>query len=167
MSTATITRVIDRGWRHIIAGETVITAGLLDAYERAWREIERELKVLQRQYRQAVAAGLDPTPEWLTRQAYWHGLQASIEEQFIRFEGDALRILGAGQREAVAEATRQGTAILESLGLDPRLARVRPELMERWVSALQPNSPLLKTSLTKYGPLVRDTIEQEITLGLG
>src|SRR5690606_18828420 len=51
MSTATITRVIDRGWRHIIAGETVSTAGLLDAYERAWREIERELKVLQRQYR--------------------------------------------------------------------------------------------------------------------
>lgn len=163
---ALIERIIRQARARMIRREAIVTRALLTSYERSWRRIDAEVRLLEAQYRQALRAGIDVTPEWITRQAYWRGLQSSIEAEFVRFEGNASRVLGAGQAEAVTAARADAIALLEGLGLPGIGGELRPARMERWVSALQPRSPL-RGVIRRYGAAVQTAIQDEITEGLG
>jgi hypothetical protein len=163
--------IIQQGRRDLLMGELTMTQAMLDAYALVWGEVERQLLRLEDNLLAAdVPIGSDEaTLQWLRGQAWYQQLMASVEAQFSRFGGDARSIVGQSQVGAVHVS--QGVSGQVRRWIDDRartgfVAQVRPNVMERWVSVLQPGSPL-RGSIERHGIEAAEAIERRMTEGLG
>lgn len=164
---ATVAEVIREGQRAIRQLEPRLTAELLDAYERVWQSVEREIRYRDALIQQAVDAGEEVSEAWLRRQAWYRQLQDSIDVEVARFQQHAVSGLVGAQSEAVAVSAATGREFVQALNLSSSFAgRVNPGAMERWVSALQPNSPI-RGVLAKYGARAEAALVARLTEGIG
>lgn len=161
----TVTEAISLGRRRILAQETEMTQRLLTAYQIAWNGIERDLTGLTGDIEAARARGEVVDREWFTRQARWRQTQASIERQMQRFTGDAVGTVATTQSGAVRIAQLTGIDFRVAIDI-PFAGRVNANAFERWVSALQPDSPI-RGIIDGYGQRTSKAIERHMTEGLG
>lgn len=94
-------------------------------------------------------------------------MQGSIDDQFVRFNHTALSTIVRGQSQAVGIAGESTALFRQAVGIETSLAgRVNAGAFERWVSAVQPNSPI-RGVINKYQERTRDAILRHVTDGIG
>jgi SPP1 gp7 family putative phage head morphogenesis protein len=165
---STIAGIISQGQRDLARREAAATRRLVDAYTRVWTILEGEIAVIERQITTALQAGeIDNAERWAHRQRWWEQVQGTIGTELGRFSDDGLRLIAGVQQDAVLVATSGASRIANLARIDtPFSGRVNARAMERWVSALQPDSPL-QGVFGRYSDLTRQAIMDGITDGIG
>lgn len=163
MSTVAATLALGR--RRILALDAQMAEALVQQYGIAWRAVARELEVLEGQIQAALSSGQQISPAWLHRQAWWQERLASIDRQMSRFSTDGANVLTRTQITAVRIAQTTGLDVANTIGT-AFPATVHADAFERWVTMLQPDSPLSGV-LDRYGERVRASITRNMTEGLG
>lgn len=158
-----IDAVIEDGRRRIAARDEQMMTDILAEYGRAKMRVREELMRLEDQIAWSVANRQEPLTEaWMRRQVWYDALDGAIQreaermEQFMR--GEVAIGRGAGAMEAAA--TWAGT-----MQAAPFLPTGNWSAVERWVSAIQPGSPVDRV-LRAYGTNIENTFKIEITQGL-
>jgi SPP1 gp7 family putative phage head morphogenesis protein len=162
---STVARAIAQGRQQMRAMEPGMVQQLLDAYDLAWRAVDRELEIVLGRIEAAVAAGEMVSEAWLQRQAWWRQTQDSIEREMARFRDQGTRTIARAQARAVQEARMVGIGYLSAIDI-PFAGHVHPGAMEQWVSAIQPYSPI-RDVLDGYGTRVSQSLQTRITEGIG
>lgn len=161
----TVTEAIERGRRDIIAHESRIAAMLVDEYARASRAIDRELQRITINIAEAVARGELASDAWLNQQQWYWQLQGTIDAEMVRFQETAYRTVASAQVTSVGIAGQ--TATMFSAAINTTFAgRVNAPAFERWVSAMQPGSPIRQV-IDGYGVRASEAIRNGITEGIG
>lgn len=160
-----VLEAVSYGQRALRRREPAYVQALLAAYTRASRRVERELAALEWHIAQAVESGADVTETWLTQQVWYRQMQASIQAEYARFAGEGAQVLGAAQSGAVSAALESGALLRASIGV-PFAGRVNAGAVERWVSAIQPGSPV-RAVLDKYGARASAAIQAGMVEGMG
>lgn len=153
------------GKRELASHERQMAEALIRQYEIAWKRIERELVRLDAQILEAMAERGIVEESWLSRQRWWRETQASIDVEMARWEAEAARIVANAQAGGVSIATDVAGTIARAAG-SPFAGRVYSQAFERWVSAIQPGSPILDVIGT-YGPRVSESALRHMTEGMG
>src|SRR5699024_10449180 len=146
----TIGDAIRTGQRGIRALEPAIIEALLTKYERAWWHVERVIRQYEADIAAAIARGDAISEAWTYRQHWYQTLQRTIDAEFARFGHDGLRVLAQGQSEAVGIASGAAGVYRQAVISSAFPGRVNAPAFERWVSAMQPGSPLAGV-LDRYG----------------
>lgn len=163
----TVAEAINHGRRAIRELEPDILARLLREYEQVWRNSERRIMQFEAQIAAAQRAGETVRPSWVRQQVWYRQLQASIDDEFVGFNRQALSTIGAGQSQAVGIAGQSTTMFRQAVGVQTSLGgRVNAGAFERWVSATQPGSPI-RGVIERYGPRLERVIAEKISEGIG
>ncbi len=163
----TVAEAITHGRRAIRQLEPEILADLLRSYEQVWWQTERTIMQFEGQIQAAIDAGQTVRPSWVRQQTWYRQVQASIDDQFVRFNHTALSTIVRGQSQAVGIAGESTALFRQAVGIETSLAgRVNVGAFERWVSAVQPNSPI-RGVIEKYGPRLERIIVDKISEGIG
>lgn len=148
---------------------------LLGQYALAWRHIEARLAEVEGLITAAIARGEPVTDAWLRRQYWWRETLRSIEVEMTRYTVSMAQTIATGQRASVMvaqrvtggvgeyvanEAAKRGITITG--GIRPG---INPGVMENWVSAIQPDSPV-RQAIDRYGDRVSQSIQTNMTQGL-
>lgn len=163
---AIIDDVLAQAQRDLSAREVAIVRQLLESYGIALRRIERELRTLDAQIAEAIASGQTVNEQWITRQRWWRELEGSIHTEMAKWSDQATRSMAALQTTAVHTGVDVAGSIAKLAG-SPLQGRVYSQAFERWVSAIQPTSPLRLISLPRYEARIRQSIIQRMTQGIG
>jgi hypothetical protein len=134
---------------------------LQDAYDTALSFVEREIARGEMWIQAAIDAGEPVSHQWLQRQQWYRQLEADIERQMTTFTTDASRILANGQTASLIAANGTAASIA---GLFQ--GRVNAPAFERWVSAMQPGTPI-RNVIDGYGERVSDAVLRHMTEGMG
>lgn len=157
-----IEAIVREGKRRINAADREIMGQLLRSYQEARNAIAAEMMLLEDQIRWSIDNADEPITEaWIRRQAWYERLDRAIETESDRLEATTRRLTIDGRAAGIAEGTTTGFATIRavpSIGTNPRA-------VERWISAIQPGSPL-DTVLSRYGTNVDTTLRNGITQGI-
>lgn len=163
----TIAEAIRYSQQAIRAQEGPAFLQLLQEYEDLWQYVEFSIRRYDRQIQDAIDAGETVNPAWVRRQQWYQQLQRSVDDQFLRFNRTALGTIASAQTQAVGIAGESARMFAGAVNINPGIvARVNPQAFERWVSAIQPNSPL-RGVVDGYGDRVRDSLLKRMSEGLG
>lgn len=161
-----LSRAIARARRQIEANEAPIRRQLAAAYRRAIDELDADLAAVTRMIRDARAAGVEVSPDWLRRQGRYRTLIVQAETQFARFSRDGLRILRAGQLRAVSGGAAEAWELMQAAQINVGFgANINTPAVERVVSALSGDSPL-RGVLDRYGDNAARVIEERLVQGI-
>lgn len=152
--------------RALSDNERRAVGSLLETYDIALRRIERDLITIERQIQEAIRRGVDVDDRWLHRQRWWREVEASIEAEMARWSGGAQQSIASLQSGGVSVALDASSAIARAVGTSPFQGRVYAGAFERWVSVLQPGSPL-NGVLNSYGGEITAAARRRMTEGLG
>lgn len=152
--------------RDLNAREVRIVALLLQEYGIALRGVERELRTLDAQIGELIASGADINEQYIRRQRWYRELEASIHTEMAKWTGNALHGIEALQTGGVRIGVGVSSAIAQAAG-SPFQGRVYASAFEKWVSAIQPGSPLRTITLPGYETRVQQAILQRMTEGVG
>lgn len=162
----TVSEAINHGRRAIAQLEPSILADLLNSYEQLWWHVERQIRALPDAPMERLR-GESVTQFLIRRETWYRQLQASIDDQFVRFNHTALNTIVRGQSQAVGISAESTTLFRHAVGIQtPFVGRVNVNAFERWVSAVQPGSPI-RGVIERYGPRMQEAIVTHITDGIG
>lgn len=171
----TIAQTIVEGRRAMAASEVAIVQDLLAQYGIAWRHVEARLTEVEGLIEAAIARGDVVDDAWLRRQVWWDGTLRSIEREMSRYTARMAQTLAQGQMGGIATASQASSAISQYIATEAAKRGisiggviqpgVNPGMMERWVVAQQPGSPV-REAIDRYGDRVSQSIRVNMTEGL-
>lgn len=160
---STIERILRDGKRRLNDADREMMAQLLNVYESSRLVIVGEVIRLEEQILWAIAnEDGDLTEAWMRRQDWYGQLEQSIQNEIDRIEQVTRGQVNSARAAGAAEGSLGGTATIRAV---PGAPVVNAGAVERWISAVQPGSPLDKV-LMNFGPEIDKRIVTEITSGL-
>lgn len=151
----------------LLRREREASSQLVRAYGEAWRNTSTQLAQLQRQIREAQAAGEIVGPSWLGRVDRLQALQRQIEAELRTFADFADGVTLAGQRDAIDAALQHSAAMARLAG--PEVGAVFNQLpasaIENMLGYASDGSPL-RALFDALGPSVSQGVRDALTTAL-
>ncbi len=163
--------VIDEGLAQLDSGEQRIAAQLARIYEQAFANIERDLAAVTRLIAEAVANGEPVSIDWLRQQGRYRRLLELIAESYQAAGFRAAPLVAEVQRLGATQGAVTGRGLLGVTIPDAHISTdlfggvVNDDAIQRWVSALQPGSPV-QAVLARQGTFAASLIGQELANGI-
>lgn len=155
--------------KRIIDREAAAFRELLDAYEEIRLELRRQILILQKKIKDAIAAGEEISAAWYLREQRLSQLIDQVKTQIERFGGKAARITSREQAAAVRLAGEQIRETLQLLGGPPSAvggqqieALLTPGVVENAVGMMGDGSPILEYYARNLAPKVVKAIRAEV-----
>lgn len=160
--TSQIESIVLQGMTQISSLDEMIVQMLIDAYTRSSAVLTSEIALIESQIRLAMNSAPEPiTDAWLRRQRWYNELLDSVNGEIDRYTNTVRNLTAEVERIAARTGVAQSTRLGTEIGID----RVDTPVIERYIAALQPGSPLLE-SLAKWAQDERKIIERAIADGI-
>lgn len=150
--------------RRLIEREEAVFNEMLAAYEDVRRELERQIRAIERRIREARAAGEEISPSWFYRERRLRTLVDQVNAEVIRFGGTVARLTTAEQRAAINIAMSNTAEILRITA--PKFSDVGAMLptraIENAVGIMGDGSPVLDYWIENVAPDVARALRTEL-----
>lgn len=157
-----IDAIVRDGKRRINAADRELISQLLAAYQESRHTIAAELILLEDQILWSIENNRgDLTEAWIRRQDWYQQLDRAIQAEAQQLEATTRALAVDGRAAGITEGGVTGQATVRAAPAPG----FTPGRVERWVSAIQPGSPLDRV-LDRYGTKVETSLRDGITQGL-
>jgi SPP1 gp7 family putative phage head morphogenesis protein len=158
---------LKRHRKKVIARETATIRELLTAYDAVERELRRQIAVLEKKIRDAIAAGEKISPAWYMKERRLATLIDQVKNEIERFGRTAARLTTREQAAAIrSEASQMAETMQIVTGTRtnpvPLGGMLTPQAVADAIGMMGDGSPILEYYAKNLAPAVVEMIRKQV-----